>query len=156
MTPSGDGIRIWGLTTEGTAGTDWKFALSIDGKEIAVELFRLTARILPVTGFRLDAVEELANIDHGIDWALAWGDRREAQAAEAELPTKPASAPEPKPKPAAGVSEKPALEPAPEPAPAAPASPEPAAATAAYRNGADIHATRPAQSSIALPTFDPS
>ena len=34
--------------------------------------------ILPVTGVRLDAAEKLANIDHGIDWALAWGDRREA------------------------------------------------------------------------------
>ena len=119
---------------------NWKFALEIDGKAIVVELFRHTAKILPVTGVRLDAVEELANIDHGIDWALAWGDRREAQAAEAALPIEPAPAPAPKPqpKPAADVSEKPAPGPAPKPAPAAPGLSEPAAAPAAYRNGAAI------------------
>ena len=42
-TPSGDGIMIWGLTRQGRpAEVNWKFALEIDGKAIAVELFRYT------------------------------------------------------------------------------------------------------------------
>ena len=145
---------IWGLTAEGTADVDWKFALAIDGKQIAVELFRHTAKILPVTGLRLDAVEELANIDKGSTWALAWGDRREAQAAEAALPTKPASAPEPKPKPAADVSEKPAPEPAPKPAPAAPASRACCGDCGLSQRRRYSRHAAPAQSSIAFPTFD--
>ena len=40
-------------------------------------------RIVAVTGLQLNAVEELANIDKGVDWALVWGDRREAAAAVA-------------------------------------------------------------------------
>ena len=117
MTPLRDGITIWGLTTEDTASVNWKFAFEIDGKPIAVELFRHTTKILPITGQRLDAVKELANLDKAITWALAWGDRREAIAAEAAAAApaatpKPASAPKKSAKselkPAADVSAKPA------------------------------------------------
>jgi hypothetical protein len=139
-TPLGDGITIWGLTTEGTAPVDWKFAFEINGKPIAVELFRHTSKILPITGQRLDAVKQLANLDKVITWALAWGDRREAVAAEVQaaapaVAPKPAPTPKPEPKPAADVPKKPA------PKPAAPGP-----APAGYRNGVH-HAVR-AQSSI--------
>ena len=73
-----------------------------------MELFRHTAKILPITGQRLDAVKELANLDKAITWALAWGDRREALAAEAAAP-KPAPLQSAKAaKPAADVPERPA------------------------------------------------
>lgn len=36
-----------------------------------------------MTGRQLNAVEELANIDKGVDWALVWGDRHMAAAASA-------------------------------------------------------------------------
>ena len=80
-TPGGDGCVIWGLSAEGTAELNWGFALPIDDKPVTVELRRRALRIVAVTGLQLNAVEELANIDKGVDWALVWGDRREAAAA---------------------------------------------------------------------------
>ena len=149
-TSLGGGIRIWGLSANNTVPVRAKFALEIDGKPVVVELSRRSRVILPITGVRLDTVAALANIDHGIDWAITWGERRKAQAAEAALPIKPAPAPaptpKPQPKPAAEVSEKPAPGPAPKPAPSAPAPPGPAAAPAASRNG--VHHAARARSSI--------
>ena len=49
-----------------------KFSLEIDGKDIAVELFRRTPKVLTVTGYKLDAVRELANIDQVIEWGVSW------------------------------------------------------------------------------------
>jgi hypothetical protein len=59
-----------------------KFTLEIDGKKIAAELFRRTSKALTITGCKLDTIRELANIDKVFDWALSWGDRRKAAAAE--------------------------------------------------------------------------
>ena len=53
-----------------------KFSLEIDGKDIAVELFRRTPKVLTLTGYKLDAVRELANIDLEIEWGVSWGERR--------------------------------------------------------------------------------
>src|SRR5262249_22815350 len=39
-----------------------------------------------ITGYKLDTICELANIDHVLDWALSWGARRKAAAAEAAAP----------------------------------------------------------------------
>lgn len=82
-TPGGDGCVIWGLSDEGAAELNWGFALSIDDKPITVELRRSASQVIAVTGRQLNAVEELANIDKGVDWALVWGDRRMAAAASA-------------------------------------------------------------------------
>ena len=61
-----------------------KFTLEIDGKPIAAELFRRTNKALTITGYTLDpAIEQLTNIDKVIDWAVVWGERRKAAAAEA-------------------------------------------------------------------------
>jgi hypothetical protein len=81
VTPSGGGCRIWGLADGNPLHK--KFSLEIDGKEIAVELFRRTRKVLTVTGYTLDSVRELANIDRVIDWGVNWGERRKAAAAEA-------------------------------------------------------------------------
>jgi hypothetical protein len=123
--------------------------LEIDGKPVVPELSRRSRVIVPITGVRLDAVKALANIDHGIDWAITWGKRREALAAEAARSIETASTPaaKPTPKPAAKPAEKPAPAPAPKPAPAAAASPEPVAvAPVAHRNG--VHHEVRARSSI--------
>src|SRR5262249_40665021 len=81
VTPSGSGCRIWGLTNGGHS-LQGKFSLVIDGKEVAVELFRRTNKAMTVTGYALDTSRELANIDSVIDWAIVWGERRRAAAAE--------------------------------------------------------------------------
>jgi hypothetical protein len=84
VTPSGTGCRIWGRTNSGHS-LHRKFSLEIDGKEVAVELFRRT-RKAPVTGYKLDTVRELANIDRVIDWSVLWAERRKAAAAEVTVP----------------------------------------------------------------------
>jgi AAA domain len=81
VTPSGTGCRIWGLT-DGVA-LNRKFNLKIDEKDIAVELFRRTNKALTITGYRLDTVPALTNVDELFDWAVIWGERRKAAAAAA-------------------------------------------------------------------------
>ena len=84
VTPSGAGCRIWGLASGDSLHK--KFTLQIDGKEVAAELFRRTNKALTITGYRLDTIRELANIDRMLDWAVVWGERRKAAAAEAAAP----------------------------------------------------------------------
>ena len=76
VTPSGAGCRIWGLSNGDSLHK--KFTLQIDGKEVAAELFRRTNKALTITGYRLDTIQELNNIDRVLDWAVAWGERRKA------------------------------------------------------------------------------
>ena len=83
VTPSGAGCRIWGLTGPVTDPVNRKFTLEIDCKTIAAELFRRTAKALTITGYRLDSIRQLTNLDRGFDWAITWGERRKAAAAEA-------------------------------------------------------------------------
>jgi hypothetical protein len=84
VTPSGTGCRIWGLADGATLNK--KFTLEIDGKPIAAELFRHTNKALTITGYRLDTIRELTNIDKVFDWAVVWAERRKAAAAEATTP----------------------------------------------------------------------
>ena len=86
ITPSGGGCRIWGLTGPDTVPVNRKFTLEIDGKPIAAELFRRTSKILTVTGYRLDSIRELSNLDRAFGWAIIWGERRKAAAAEVARP----------------------------------------------------------------------
>ena len=78
VTPSGTGIRIWGLADG--ANLNRKFTLEIDGKDIAVELFRRTRKVLTITGYKLNTVRELTNIDKVFDWGVIWGERRKTDA----------------------------------------------------------------------------
>src|SRR5262249_21423991 len=86
VTPSGTGCRIWGFA-DGNA-LHRKFTLKAGDREfepdkdIAVELFRRTNKALTITGYRLDTIHEFTNIDKILDWALIWGERRKAAAAE--------------------------------------------------------------------------
>jgi hypothetical protein len=81
VTPSGEGVRIWGLANGPVLHK--KFSLQINDKDIAVELFRRTRKVLTITGYRLDTVHELTNIDKCIDWGVVWGERRKAAAVAA-------------------------------------------------------------------------
>jgi hypothetical protein len=83
VTPSGAGCRIWGLTGPDTDPVNRKITLEIDGKPIAAELFRRTSKVLTVTGYRLDTIRELSSLDRAFGWAITWGERRKAAAAEA-------------------------------------------------------------------------
>jgi hypothetical protein len=84
VTPSGTGCRIWGFADGNSLHK--KFTLDIDNKPIAVELFRHTCKALTVTGYRLDTVRELTNIDKVFNWAVTWAERRRERAAEAAAP----------------------------------------------------------------------
>ena len=87
VTPSGDGVRIWGLANG--AALNRKFTLKVDGKKIAAELFRRTNKPLTITGWTLDpAIRELTSIDRTLDWAVVWGGRRKAAAAPPPGPGK--------------------------------------------------------------------
>jgi len=83
VTPSGAGIRIWGLTAAGSDPVHRKYTIIIDGKEVAIELFRRTAKALTITGYKLNNVHELGNIDQAFGWATAWVDRRKAAVVKA-------------------------------------------------------------------------
>jgi hypothetical protein len=79
VTPSGTGLRIWGLASGSKVNR--KFTLEIDGKSIAAELFRRAPKALTITGLILDpAIHEFASIDKVVDWGLIWGERRKAAA----------------------------------------------------------------------------
>jgi AAA domain len=78
VTPSGEGVRIWGFVDGDPLNR--KFTLDIDGKKIAAELFRRTNKALTITGYRLNTVQQLTNIDKVFDWAIVWGERRKAAA----------------------------------------------------------------------------
>lgn len=84
VTPSGTGCRIWGLASG--CSLHKKFTLQIDGKEIAAELFRRTHKALTITGYKLDTIHELGNVDRLLDWAVVWAERRKAAAAETAAP----------------------------------------------------------------------
>jgi primase-polymerase (primpol)-like protein len=77
VTPSGEGVRIWGLADGEPLHK--KFTLTVDGKQIAAELYRRTNKALTITGYRLDpAIRQLTDIDKAFQWALVWGERRKA------------------------------------------------------------------------------
>ena len=88
VTPSGTGVRIWGLADGEPLHR--KFTVKAGPREfepdklICAELFRRTNKALTITGYRLDTIRELTNIDKVFDWALVWGERRKAEAAAAE------------------------------------------------------------------------
>jgi hypothetical protein len=85
VTPSGTGCRIWGLADGNPLHK--KFSLQIDGKDVAVELFRRANKALTVTGYKLDTGRAFTNIDRVIDRGIIWGERRKAApAAEASAP----------------------------------------------------------------------
>jgi hypothetical protein len=84
VTPSGEGMRIWGFVDGDPLSR--KFTLEIDGKKIAAELFRRTNKALTITGYRLNTVQQLTNIDKVFDWAIVWGERRKAEASKTTAP----------------------------------------------------------------------
>jgi hypothetical protein len=85
VTPSGEGIRIWGLA-EGDPIHN-KFSLEIDGKQVAAELFRRANKALTITGYTLNpSIREFTNIDKVFSWAVVWGERRKAQMIKAAAP----------------------------------------------------------------------
>ena len=84
VTPSGAGCRIWGSANGDSVHK--KFTLEIDGKDIAVELFRRTRKAPTITGYKLDTVREFTSIDRVVDWGIVWGERHKAIAAEATAP----------------------------------------------------------------------
>ena len=66
VTPSGDGCLILGLTDDGTDPVHQKYTVEIDGKQVVAELCRRTPKVLTVTGYRLDTVEELTSLDRAL------------------------------------------------------------------------------------------
>ena len=87
ITPSGEGVRIWGLADGDPLNR--KLTLKINNKNIAVGLFRRTNKALTVTGYTLDpAIRELQKVDKVFAWASVWGERRKAAAAQEKVASK--------------------------------------------------------------------
>jgi hypothetical protein len=86
VTPSGEGIRIWGLAAGDSLNS--KYTLEINEKKVAAELFRRTNKALTITGYTLNPdIRNFANIDKVFDWAVIWGERRKAEMIKATAPT---------------------------------------------------------------------
>jgi hypothetical protein len=85
VTPSGEGLRIWGLASADAESANRKFSLEIDGKAIAAEVFCRAGKALTITGARLGEARKLASADDLVAWAIAWGEREKA-ASEARKP----------------------------------------------------------------------
>jgi hypothetical protein len=86
VTPSGEGIRIWGLAAGDPLNS--KYTLEFGGKQVAAELFRRTKKALTITGYTLNpSIREFTNIDRVFSWAVVWGERRKAEMIKATAPT---------------------------------------------------------------------
>jgi hypothetical protein len=83
ITPSGEGLRIWGLAGADAESVNRKFSF---GSGEAVEVFRRTAKALTITGARIAGAGKLTDTDKLIGWALTWAERKKA-ASEAAKPT---------------------------------------------------------------------
>jgi hypothetical protein len=72
ITPSGNGLRIWGLATGDSLHR--KFPLDT-GDNAAVELFRATSKALTISGLDLRQGRTLGNIDRLMDWCVFFGEK---------------------------------------------------------------------------------
>jgi hypothetical protein len=84
ITPSGTGLRVWGLASAGSDPIHRKFSFGADGE--AVEVFRRTNKALTITGARIAGAKALTDTDKLIGWTLTWAERKKA-ASEAAKPT---------------------------------------------------------------------
>jgi hypothetical protein len=74
VTPSGTGIRVWGICAR-DAKPMFK-TLDLDhGNGARIEIFRHRRKPLTVTGYDLNCGKDLASIDRPIEWALDHGKR---------------------------------------------------------------------------------
>ena len=92
VTPSGAGCRIWGLTS-GDQSCNRKFTLEIDGKADccgAVPSHLQGADRSPAIGSTPSASSAISI--SVLDWAIVWGERRKAAAAEAAAPAQRSTA----------------------------------------------------------------
>jgi hypothetical protein len=75
VSPSGTGLRIWGLADGKPLHHKFSFG------DTALELFRRTRKPLTVTGLQLGSSQQLGNIDAMLDWATVWGEKHKKNAA---------------------------------------------------------------------------
>jgi hypothetical protein len=72
ITPSGNGLRIWGTA----AGESLHRKFSLDtGDDHAVELFRATNKALTISGLDLRQGRSFGNIDTLVDWCVFFGEK---------------------------------------------------------------------------------
>jgi Protein of unknown function (DUF3987) len=85
ITPSGAGLRIWGLTDSGPVNRKFSLAPSDTVPRVTVgagfELFRRTHKALTVTGLDLRQGRTLGSIDRIFSWAVVIGERHKPQPA---------------------------------------------------------------------------
>src|SRR5262249_60373783 len=83
VTPSGTGVRIWGLADGEPLHR--RFTVKAGPREfepdklICAGLFRRTNKALTITGYRLDTLRELSNTDKRIEWGVVLGGRAQAE-----------------------------------------------------------------------------
>jgi hypothetical protein len=83
ITPSGTGLRIWGIATGDVLHR--KFSLDT-GDNAAVELFRGTNKALTISGLHLQQGRSLSNIDSLMDWCVFFGEKHKLVSIPAAAP----------------------------------------------------------------------
>jgi hypothetical protein len=82
-TPSGEGLRFWGLTADDTDRIHRQIRFDVDGKQVAAEMFCHTNKALTITGMQLGKTRELVNLDNTIKWGIVACERRKTKSMEA-------------------------------------------------------------------------
>jgi hypothetical protein len=79
VTPSGTGLRIWGMT----AGKSLHRKFELDtNKDAALELFATTNKALTISGFDLKQGRTIGNIDRLLDYCVFYGEKHKPVAKE--------------------------------------------------------------------------
>jgi primase-polymerase (primpol)-like protein len=73
VTPSGEGIRLWGIT-QGDFHAHKPYPLGLEGfgEKRQIELYRRTNQYITITGLTISVAAQLGNIDQVFDWAPRW------------------------------------------------------------------------------------
>ena len=83
ITPSGNGLRIWGTTTGNTLHRAFPLDTNANAK---VELFRATNKALTISGLDLRQGSSLSNIDTLMDWCVFFGEKHKPAPTAATAP----------------------------------------------------------------------
>jgi hypothetical protein len=78
ITPSGTGLRTWGLTAHGTERLHTRIVLDGFRPNAAIEPYRRTSKFLTITGLAIGGNGQLGRIDRLMDQVVTWAQKHRA------------------------------------------------------------------------------